>query len=66
MNFDTSKEEDIQIEKWQKKHIKKKHRNNTYSGAIGGRWTYEFVPTSLGDIGTIKCNCGDEFVFREL
>lgn len=66
MYFDTSKEEDTKIEKWKKKHLKKKHNGNTYFGAIGGNWTYEFIPTSLGDIGTVKCSCDEEFTFREL
>lgn len=66
MDFSTNAEEDIKIEKWQKKHIKKKHKGDTYFGAIGGNWSYEFIPTSIGDIGTVKCNCGEEFTFREL
>ena len=54
------------IHKWQDEHIKEVHNGNSYSGAIGGRWTFEFIPTSLGDIGTVKCSCGAEFTFREL
>lgn len=30
------------------------------SGAIGGRLTYAFTPTSLGVITVIKCACGAE------
>jgi hypothetical protein len=66
VNFEITKNEEQQIGKWQAKHIKKKHKGNSYSGAIGGRFTYEFTPTSLGDIGIIKCNCGEEFTFRDL
>ena len=36
------------------------------SGAIGGQFTYEFIPTSIGIVGTIKDSNGDEFCFREL
>lgn len=36
-------------------------------GAIGGRYTFEFIPCSIGTIGTIKCGkCGEKFIFREL
>ena len=27
-------------------------------GAIGGRFTYHFTPTSLGLISSISCGCG--------
>ena len=37
------------------------------SGTIGGRYTYSFLPTSIGTIGTLKCNsCEEVLVFREL
>lgn len=29
-------------------------------GAIGGRWTWSFTPTSIGLIVKIKCACGAE------
>jgi len=32
----------------------------SYSGAIGGRLTFSFTPTSLGVIAKIKCACGEE------
>lgn len=28
-------------------------------GAIGGRFTYSFTPTSLGQVTKIKCACGE-------
>lgn len=32
-----------------------------YLGAIGGGLTYTFVPTSIGDLCTVKCTlCGEE------
>ena len=64
--FGITNEEWEAIHKWQGEHIKEVHNGNSYSGAIGGRWTYEFIPTSLGDIGTVKCSCGAEYTFREL
>lgn len=54
------------IHNWQDKHIKEVHKSDNYSGAIGGSYTYEFTPTSIGTIGIIKCFCGAEFTFREL
>ncbi len=38
-------------------HNKRHGREKT---AIGGRFTYSFCPTSLGDIITVKCFCGEE------
>ena len=29
------------------------------TGAIGGRLTYEFTPTSLGTVSVVKCACGE-------
>lgn len=66
MHFEITEDEQKNIIKWQNKHIKKKHKGNTYFGAIGGNWSYEFIPTSIGDIGTVKCDCGEKFTFREL
>lgn len=69
--FPISKEEDEKIKKWIQKHEEECHGAN-YSkgkyrnvGAIGGAYTYEFVPTSLGTIGTIKCTCGAKFTFSD-
>lgn len=64
--FGITNEEWEAIHKWQHEHVKEVHSGISYSGAIGGRWTYIFTPTSLGDIGTVKCSCGAEFTFREL
>lgn len=51
---------------WQEKHIKEKHNGKSYAGAISGRFSYEFTPTSLGDIAVVKCSCGAEFCFRDI
>lgn len=29
-----------------------------YDGAIGGKWTYEFTPTSIGTVCKVRCACG--------
>ena len=37
------------------------------AGAIGGRFIFSFLPTSVGVIGTVKCvSCDKTFAFREL
>lgn len=68
--FPISEEEKKHIEEWKKKHDKEAHGITTLDqrlragGCIGGRYTYNFVPTSIGVIGTIKCSCGEEFEFQ--
>lgn len=64
--FPITKEENEKIREWQQEHVKEKHKGNSYAGAIGGNYTYEFVPTSIGTIGTVKCSCGEEFCFQEI
>lgn len=31
-----------------------------YAGAIGGRFTYQFTPNSIGEVCKIVCACGAE------
>lgn len=59
------------IETWKGKHDREVHGltecNKIIGGAIGDRYTFEFIPTTIGIIGTIKCgSCGEKFTFREL
>ena len=59
------------IETWKEKHDREVHGltecNERVGGAIGGRYIFEFIPTTIGIIGTIKCgSCGEKFTFREL
>jgi hypothetical protein len=35
-------------------------QHSTYSGAIGGRYTYSFMPTSIGTAVGIKCSSCNE------
>lgn len=53
------------IRKWKEQHEKEKHNGSSYAGAIGGRYTYEFTPTSIGEFGRIRCSCGDHFDFDD-
>lgn len=70
--FPISASEKKAIEEWAEKHDAEVH-NLTTSGArikaggvCGGRYTYHFLPTSIGTSGVIRCHCGAEFEFREL
>ena len=65
-SFNISCEEMEKIREWKKEHIKNYHNENHIEGAIGGRFSYEFIPTSLGEIGIIKCACGKDFCFRDI
>ena len=69
--FLITKSEQKKIDNWKEKHIKKKHWDSVNNcalscGALGGRFKYEFLPTSIGICGIIKCNCGEEFTFKKL
>lgn len=66
MAFVISPEEQELISEWKENHVKEKHNGSHYAGAIGGRYSYRFVPTSIGDIGEIICSCGEKYCFREL
>jgi hypothetical protein len=39
---------------------------NKYRGAIGGRFSYSFTNTSIGQIQTIECCCGEKYCFSNL
>ena len=48
---------------WLKQHDCKLPKNPNGSfrvGAIDGRFTYSFTPTSLGVVIKVKCACGQE------
>ena len=70
--FPISEEEKRRIKEWQDKHDTEAHGLKTLKervhagGCIGGRYTYHFVPTSIGVIGTVECNCGAKFTFQDL
>lgn len=70
--FPISAEEEKRIKEWQDKHDAEVHGLKTLKervragGCIGGRYSYEFVSTSIGVIGIVKCNCGAKFTFQDL
>lgn len=47
--FSLDKDELKKLREWQKGHDQ-----TVYTGAIGGRYTYSFTPTSLGTIAKVK------------
>ena len=64
--FGVFPEEAEKIIAWQEKHRKEIHYAKDYMGYRGCRFSYEFTPTSLGDIAVVKCSCGEEFCFRDI
>ena len=70
--FPISKQEEDKINKWIENHEAEVHHCHSIDdrlkrgGCSGGTYTYEFIPTSIGTIGTIKCSCGAEFTFQEM
>lgn len=64
--FGINQKEHDAIRAWMKEHEKNFHGGNSYRGAIGGGYSYEFIPTSIGTIGNIRCSCGEQYCFREL
>lgn len=63
--FPISKKEKDAIYKWQENHLINQHGLNTpvkralSGGVIGGNFKYQFIPTSIGTMGT--CICGSCF-----
>lgn len=59
MLFSIPKEKVIKFNDWNNKH-KEKCPLYMKDGAIGGRLTFTFTPTGLGEIVKVKCACGEE------
>ena len=70
--FPISEKEREKIKEWKDKHEEKVHNVGSledrlkYKGAIGGVYSYYFVPTSVGIVGSIKCSWGAEFTFQNI
>ena len=56
MIFELNEEETQKFNDWRNNHNCKQKD----VGAIGGRFTFCFTPTSLGELATVKCACGKE------
>lgn len=64
--FPITKTQSEAIRDWCKKHIAEEHNGDFSMGAIGGGFIYQFIPTSLGIVGSIHCACGKSFDFEEI
>lgn len=65
--FGISKEESEKINQWINKITEGEDLQTKIGGAIGGRFYYEFRPTSIGTVGTIIDGfTGQKFTFQEL
>ena len=68
--FPISNKEAEDIRNWQLQHEAEVHGAKTIEerlrqgGAIGGKYEYRFIPTSIGTFGEIVCSCGEKFVFQ--
>jgi hypothetical protein len=59
--FGYTEKEIIEARLWESKH----DCPIAYEGAIGGKTTFCFTPTSLGVILKVKCACGTEKDFTD-
>lgn len=59
--FDLDDTQLAKLAAWRKEHDPT-CRLAAYSGAIGGRLTYTFTPTSLATIAKVHCACHPEAV----
>jgi hypothetical protein len=57
-NFTVPDEQADASRKWRKEHNKVCKIEDV--GAIGGKFTWSFTPTSLGCILVLKCICGEK------
>lgn len=71
--FPITEEQQKEIREWQIKHEAEIHGRKTLEerlragGAIGGKYFYRHIPTSLGVIGEIVCEeCGQSFCFEDI
>lgn len=65
--FPISEKEDKKIKEWMEKQTEGEDFQTKTGGAIGGRFSYHFICTSIGDIGKVKDGVtGEELIFRDL
>lgn len=59
-SFYLSDSDKRKVDKWDNSHKSEceYYINPLKIGAIGGRLSYTFIPTGLGDIMIVKCACG--------
>lgn len=71
--FPITEEQQKEIREWQLKHEAEIHGRKTLEdrlragGAIGGKYYFKFIPTSLDVVGEIVCSeCGQSHCFQDL
>ena len=70
--FSISESELEKIRAWEDQHWTNQHQAPTNEarlrkmGAIGGSFNYEFIPTSIGTVGTVCCSSCQAKVRRQL
>jgi hypothetical protein len=60
MEFSIEEDEVVNVRKWIDTHPCK--IRGKYHGAIGGAITFCFTNTTIGQIQTVKCACGEKYV----
>lgn len=67
MKFVLSETEVKKMNDWLKSHNETcPNAGSKKQGAIGGRLTYYFTPTTLGVFSSVKCVCGAEEFLTDL
>lgn len=67
MKFVLSENEIKKLNGWLLEHDKTcPNAGSKNQGAIGGRLTYSFTPTSLGTFSGVKCACGAQETLTNL
>lgn len=70
--FPISEMQQKNICEWIDRHDEEVHHARTLGdklkpgGCCDSRYTYEFIPTSIGTIGIVRCNCGAKFIFQDI
>jgi hypothetical protein len=61
MTFELDEKETKEFKEWDENHKNTcKYGDPMKQGAIGGRLTFSFTPTSIGCLVKIQCACGEE------
>lgn len=62
MKFEMDSDEIAEFKKWEAEHNKTCvfGKPAAYTGAIGGRFSFIFTPTSIGQLVVVKCACGEK------
>ena len=62
--FELSDSQEEKLKQWKNNH-QCKNRNKSH-GAVGGQYTYKFVPTGIGVFCEVICSCGEKINISEV